>query len=120
MALALNFGKCTLLGNYRENNEDSIDIKLFPDMAFCIVADGMGGQVAGENTSKQAIEVVPREIRKNLAVGADVDTSKSVIRKSVIQANAVIMEMAALDRDLANMGTTVVMAVWRKGMDEIF
>jgi protein phosphatase len=120
MALALNFGKCTLLGNYRENNEDSIDIKLFPDLAIAVVADGMGGQAAGEIASKQAIEVVPREIRKNLTATADVDASKTVIRKAVIQANSVIMEMAALDRDLANMGTTVVMAVWRKGMDEIF
>jgi protein phosphatase len=48
MALALNIGKCTLLGNYRENNEDSIDVKQFPDMTVCLVADGMGGQAAGE------------------------------------------------------------------------
>ena len=27
MALALNIGKCTLLGNSRENNEDAIDVK---------------------------------------------------------------------------------------------
>ena len=120
MPLALNFGKCTLLGNYRENNEDSIDTKLFPDLAICIVADGMGGQAAGEIASKQAIEVVPREVRKNLTPTADADSSKAVIRKAVIQANAVIMEMAALDRDLANMGTTVVTAVWRKGTDELF
>ena len=120
MALALNFGKCTLLGNYRENNEDSIDIKLFPDLAICIVADGMGGQAAGEIASKQAIEVVPSEVRKNLTATAEPDASKSVIRKAVIKANSVIMEMAALDRDLANMGTTVVTAVWRKGTDEIF
>jgi PPM family protein phosphatase len=120
MALALTIGKCTLLGNYRENNEDSIDIKQFPDLAVAVVADGMGGQAAGEIASKQAIEVVPRELRKNLTATADVDTSKSVIRKAVIQANSVIMEMAALDRDLANMGTTVVMAVWRKGSDELF
>jgi serine/threonine protein phosphatase PrpC len=59
-------------------------------------------------------------VRKNLTAGADVEASKSVIRKAIIQANSVIMEMAALDRDLANMGTTVVTAVWRKGMDEIF
>ena len=31
MALALNIGTCTLLGNYRENNEDAIDVKQFPD-----------------------------------------------------------------------------------------
>ena len=40
MALALNIGKCTLLGNYRENNEDSVEVKQFPDMTVCIVADG--------------------------------------------------------------------------------
>ena len=54
MALALAIGKCTLLGNYRENNEDAIDVKQFPDMTVCLVADGMGGQAAGEVASKRA------------------------------------------------------------------
>lgn len=94
MALALNLGKCSLLGNYRENNEDSIDVKLFPDLTICVVADGMGGQAAGEIASKQAAEVFPREVRKNLATATDADSSKSVIRKAVVQANAIIMEMA--------------------------
>ena len=34
-----------------------------------------------------------------------------------MQANEEIMAMGALDRDLKNMGTTVVMAVWRKGTE---
>ena len=66
MAFTLNIGKCSLLGNYRENNEDSIDVKVFPDMTVCLVADGMGGQAAGEVASKRAIEIIPRELRKNL------------------------------------------------------
>ena len=41
MALALKIGKCNLIGNYRENNEDSVDVKLLPDMTVCMVADGM-------------------------------------------------------------------------------
>ena len=63
MALSLNIGKCTLLGNYRENNEDSIEVKQIPDLTVCLVADGMGGQAAGEIASKRAVEVIPRELR---------------------------------------------------------
>src|ERR1700674_4324780 len=87
MPLSLNIGKCTLLGNYRENNEDSIDVKIFPDTTLCIVADGMGGQAAGEIASKRAVEVVPREIRKNLTAAATTDEAKSAVRKAVVQAN---------------------------------
>jgi serine/threonine protein phosphatase PrpC len=119
MALALNIGKCTLLGNYRENNEDAIEVKQFPDMTVCIVADGMGGQAAGEIASKRAIEVVPRELRKNLGSGAGHDEVKSIIRKAVVQANEEIIAMGSLDRDLRNMGTTIVLALWRRG-SEIF
>src|SRR5437870_4432570 len=97
MALALNIGKCTLLGNYRENNEDSIEAKQFPDMTVCIVADGMGGQAAGEIASKRAIEVVPRELRKGLSQATDEEQSKEVIRKAIVQANQEIIEMGALD-----------------------
>ncbi len=117
MALALNIGKCTLLGNYRENNEDAIDVKQFPEMTLCMVADGMGGQAAGEIASRRATEVVPRELKKNVAKAGDVNEIKQVIRRSIVQANDEIMAMGALDRDLRNMGTTVVMAVWLKGAE---
>jgi serine/threonine protein phosphatase PrpC len=115
MALALAIGKCTLLGNYRENNEDSIDVKQFPDMTVCLVADGMGGQAAGEVASKRAIEIVPRELKKYLSGVVGNDETKNIVRRSVVQANEEIMAMAALDRELKNMGTTIVLCVWRKG-----
>lgn len=115
MALALNIGKCTLLGNYRENNEDAIEVKQFPDMTVSLVADGMGGQAYGEVASKRAIEVIPRELRKHLAGAATPEQVREVIRKAVLQANDEILTIAALDRDLKNMGTTVVLALWRRG-----
>jgi protein phosphatase len=115
MALALNIGKCTLLGNYRENNEDSIDVKTFPDMTVCLVADGMGGQAAGEVASKRAVEIVPRELKKHLGPSMSNDETRNIIRRSIVQANEEIMAMAALDRELKNMGTTIVVTVWRKG-----
>ena len=115
MAFVLNIGKCSLLGNYRENNEDSIDVKQFPDLVVGVVADGMGGQAAGEIASKKAIEIIPRELKKNLSVNLNGDGVKVVTRRSIVQANEEIMAMGALDKDMKNMGTTVVMAIWRKG-----
>src|SRR5262245_42562542 len=115
MALALNIGKCTLLGNYRENNEDAIEVKHAPNLTICIVADGMGGQAAGEIASKRAIEVVPRELKKSLTPDSSAEDLKTIIRRAIVQANEEIIAMGTLDRDLRNMGTTVVMAVWRKG-----
>ena len=84
MALALNIGKCSLLGNYRENNEDSIDVKQFPDMTVCLVADGMGGQAAGEVASKRAIEIVPRELKKHLSLAMGNEETKNIVRRSVV------------------------------------
>src|SRR5436305_7679448 len=115
MALALNIGKCTLLGNYRENNEDAIDVKQFPDMTVCLVADGMGGQAAGEVASKRAVEIVPRELKKYLSAVVGNEETKNIVRRAIVQANEEIMAMAALDRELKNMGTTLVVSVWRKG-----
>jgi protein phosphatase len=115
MALALNVGKCTLLGNYRENNEDAIEVKIFPDMTVCLVADGMGGQNAGEVASKNAIEILPRELRKQLPGALGHDDTKGVIRRCIVQANEEIMFMAQHHPDLKQMGTTIVLAVWRKG-----
>jgi protein phosphatase len=115
MALALNIGKCSQLGNYRENNEDAIDVKQFPDMTICLVADGMGGQNAGEVASKHAIEILPRELKENLAAALGQDATKAVIRKSIVTANDELRFMAAHDPNLQQMGTTIVMAVWRKG-----
>lgn len=115
MALSLNIGKCTLLGNYRENNEDAIEVKQFPDLTVSVVADGMGGQAAGEVASRRAIEVIPREIRRQIPTVQTHDQVKQVIRESIVRANKEIMEMGALDREMRNMGTTVVVAVWRRG-----
>lgn len=117
MAFTLNIGQCSLLGNYRENNEDSIDVRQFPDLTVAVVADGMGGQQAGEVASKRAIEIVPRELRKNLAPNLNADAVKTVTRRAIVQANEEIMAMGALDKDMKNMGTTVVMAIWRKASE---
>ena len=98
MSLTLNIGKCTLLGNYRENNEDSIEVKQFPELTVCVVADGMGGQQAGEIASQKAIEIIPRVIRKNLAAGAKTEDVGPAVKNAIVQANEEIMGLGALNR----------------------
>jgi len=117
MALSLNIGKSTNLGNYRENNEDSVEVKTFPDsgLSVSVVADGMGGQAAGEIASKRAVEIIPRELRKTLTAAVNAEAAKVMIRRSIVQANEEIIAMGQLDKEMKNMGTTVVTAVWRKG-----
>src|SRR5437763_3104391 len=119
MPLGLNIGKCTLLGNYRENNEDSIEVKAFPDMTVCIVADGMGGQAAGEIASKRAVEVIPRELRKKLAGANGHDAVKAAVRGSIVFANEEGMALGASDKDIKNIGTSIILALWRMG-DEVY
>lgn len=120
MALALNIGKFTHQGNYRENNEDAIDVKLFPDMTVCLVADGMGGQAAGEVASKRAVEIIPRELKRYISGVVGNEETKTIVRKAVVQANEEIMALAALDRELKNMGTTIVLTLWRKGSSLLY
>lgn len=120
MALALTIGKFTHQGNYRENNEDAIDVKLFPDMTICLVADGMGGQAAGEVASKRAVEIIPRELKRYISGVIGNEETKAIMRRAVVQANEEIMALAALDRELKNMGTTIVMTLWRKGSSLLY
>ena len=111
----LRIGQTTLVGNYRENNEDSLDVKHFGDWTICLVADGMGGQAAGEIASRRTLEVILRELTRHLLSATTPEKVREVIRKAVVQANEEIIVLGSLDRDLKNMGTTVVLAAWRKG-----
>lgn len=112
MSVRLKIGKCSLLGNYRENNEDAVDVKELPGLTVAIVADGMGGQAAGEKASQMATEIIPREISQNVENSTSSDDIKKVVRKSIVQANEEIISLGQLDRDYRNMGTTVVGVAW--------
>jgi protein phosphatase len=80
----------------------------------------MGGQAAGEVASKRAIEIVPREMKKYLSGALGTEETRTIVRRAVVQANEEIMAMAALDRELKNMGTTIVVCLWRKGSSVIY
>jgi protein phosphatase len=117
MAVQLKIGKCSVIGNYRENNEDAVSVTLVPEVEklrfnCCIVADGMGGQQAGEKASQMASEVIPRELHDKIGSVKSAEDLRRLMRKVVVQANEEIINMGKFDRDYKNMGTTVVLALW--------
>ncbi len=80
-----------------------------PENLF-IVADGMGGQLAGEKASQLAVEVIPLEVARRLPKEADDKAIQRALRDAVAKANEEILALSHLGTEFANMGTTVVLA----------
>lgn len=102
----LQWGSVSITGNYRENNEDN----LFVDSQgrFFLVADGMGGQSAGEKASELAVELISRKLLASLdfqqASSAQVTAG---IDEAVSLANTEIMALGSVELSYRNMGTTI-------------
>lgn len=88
------------IGLVRETNEDSYICD--PPHLF-IVADGMGGHVAGEIASKLAINTVNSYIQEH----AGKDNLDILLKEAIIQANTSIYQMALSKEEFSGMGTTV-------------
>jgi serine/threonine protein phosphatase PrpC len=104
--IGLTWGSVSITGNHRENNED----RCLADAAarFFLVADGMGGQCAGEKASELAVELVSQRLSQ--LIDFDRDGAQAVsdaLDKSVAHANAEIMALGEVDPSYHNMGTTL-------------
>ena len=58
--MKLRVGHLSIVGK-RDNNEDAYYVD--PQQRFFLVADGMGGQSAGERASALAMEIVPQKLQ---------------------------------------------------------
>jgi protein phosphatase len=93
----LRWGTATHEGQLRAQNEDN----LHADGGLFVVADGMGGHLAGEVAS----EIAVTRLRENLS--ADGTTSLDMVVGAVDQANQEIYAGSTGRADQAGMGTTV-------------
>jgi protein phosphatase len=100
-------------GNTREQNEDNIGF--FPDKYMCecpenniyIVADGMGGAVAGELASKVVVDTI-KEFFVTAFSAQDINACVKTMEYVILKANNILREHISSNLKLQGMGTTVV------------
>lgn len=96
----------TNVGNYRKNNEDSYYVdsskKLF------VLADGMGGHLAGETASTMATEIIAKDFEK-LPKNPKIEDIMDMTVESIKDANLEIFTKSKNVDDFRGMGTTVSM-----------
>jgi protein phosphatase len=106
----LHCGSVSIVGNFRDNNEDACLID--SQGRYLIVADGMGGQAAGEKASSLATELVPQKLEQ--LIDFDSDESEKVlssIDEAVQHANLEIMALGEIDPNFNKMGTTITFLI---------
>lgn len=106
--MKLRVGHLSIVGK-RDNNEDACYVD--PQKRFFLVADGMGGQSAGERASSLAMEIVPQKLQLIDFNRSTAEQAIKAIDDSVNQANYEIMALGELDAKLKNMGTTIVFLI---------
>ncbi len=93
----------TDVGRRRKNNEDAFLVD--DELGLWVVADGMGGQAAGEVASQQAVETVHGMVASGLRQG--VSSVERVLESAVQAATYMVYGMAELDSTKSGMGTTL-------------
>jgi protein phosphatase len=97
-------------GLVRSVNQDHYSID--PDGRFFIVADGMGGHAGGEEASKIATEVITASLDKNWESRF---SSSELLLDALYDANEEILIDQQSHQERADMGTTVVVVLFRQG-----
>ena len=108
--MKLCFAGLTDKGIVRTVNQDSYYIDK-PQGRFFIVADGMGGHAGGQEASKIATERIQAHLE---AYWDELDISSEVLLKEAIdKANQGILEDQSNNPERRDMGTTVVVTIFR-------
>lgn len=98
----------TDIGKHRKRNEDSVCAGMTDKIAYAVVADGMGGHLAGEIASRMAVELIEKEFMK---INPETDNIINKIKGAYIDANSKIYQYAEDNSKILGMGTTAVSAI---------
>jgi protein phosphatase len=103
-------------GMVREHNEDCFLI--MPENGFALLADGMGGHLAGEVASAMAVDRVAQHLMNSLGNGKPRGGNQAVpdsalLTDAIKAANRAIHESSIHRPEQAGMGTTIVAVTFR-------
>ncbi len=108
---AIEMAGLTDPGRVRPENEDSIG--LVPEIGLAVLADGMGGHLAGEVASRLAVEVIRHELVEALSQATPPRADGQLLSEAIRCANAAIYETARTRPECFGMGSTVVAVLFR-------
>ncbi|MEO6352340.1 MAG: Stp1/IreP family PP2C-type Ser/Thr phosphatase [Burkholderiaceae bacterium] len=119
----IEFAALTDTGRVRRQNEDAVAIN--PEYGFALLADGMGGHLAGEVASGMAVDIIGQALQDTLrehaeyanhaeyAGSADLPAQLHDWMRDAIQlANTRILQAAHSQEGCRGMGTTLVLALY--------
>ena len=96
----------TDIGLVREHNEDTW--AAYPEHRLFILADGMGGHLAGEIASKESADhLYSLFVEWNPSLKTTVDEAKVFFKNAFVRVNSWIYEQGEGDEELKGMGTTL-------------
>ena len=108
----INVFSKTDIGRVRKVNQDAVKTEVISDnLAWSVVCDGMGGQAGGDIASNIAVIMISKFLSDNLSELKTSDEIKSVIYEAVSSANQAIYLKSEKDKNLKNMGTTVIVTI---------
>ncbi len=105
----------TDVGLVRKINEDSYYIHNSDGVHYAIVADGMGGHLAGEVASSMAVSCVREYIDGHPFDDMDVFQVKELLCRAFRYANEKIYQYSCQNESVMGMGTTATMCMVRDG-----
>ena len=98
----------TDVGIVRKVNQD--DYYIDPEGRFFIVADGMGGHAGGEEASHLATQTIQAYLE---SYWHTVESSKIILEQALLEANQAIIDDQRQHPERGDMGTTVVVLLFR-------
>lgn len=105
----------TDVGQVRKANEDAVAQD--NQLGLAILADGMGGHVAGEIASNMAVDTILDMVRenidnKNVGVESEFSDESLCLQQAVEYANHLVFSTQESQPEFKGMGTTIVVALF--------